>query len=144
MTNRIVIIHDLGHATAAMRAAAAYGRRVILRSAPNAASYLSAAVFNAIVEDGAQAVPGARFDAVYDCGAEPGFALNALRHGVKTVRVDAAGDVLRKISEIAEQLGASVEAYDGDGDGDGDVAPVLDLALEKDPDAACRDWFDRP
>ncbi|MEQ8194470.1 MAG: hypothetical protein RIB59_08265, partial [Rhodospirillales bacterium] len=136
ITNRVVIVHDLEQATAALRAADACNCRVTLRSAPNAASYLSAGVFNAMIEAAAQAVPEARFDAVFDCGAEPGLALNALRHGVKAVRVDVGDDVLRKVADIAGQLGAAAEPYDD--------APVLDLAAEKnekDPQAACRDWL---
>jgi hypothetical protein len=46
---------------------------------------------------------------VLDCGEEPGAALAALRRGVKRVRLAGPPETLRRVSDIALQLGAVVE-----------------------------------
>lgn len=132
MKGRIVIVHSLAHARAALAAAAGLAVPVVLRSAPGAAAYLGAALFREIVEQAAADHPDAVFQGVLDCGADPGHALNALRHGIPALRIEAEPEVRRRIADIAEQMGADLDDDDG---------PSLDLLDAADPEAACRDWL---
>ena len=71
--------------------------------------------FQAIVEALEAEFPGRRFEAVLDCGEEPGVALAALRRGVKRIRLAGAPETVRRVSDIAAQLGAVVETNETDG-----------------------------
>ncbi len=76
--------------------------------------------------------PGVALTAVLDCGDNPGLALNALRRGIKVVRLEAAADVRSRVADIAGQLGA---ALDDDDDG------ALDLLDAADFRGACLAWL---
>ncbi len=123
MKNRVIIIHDLEHAKAALSAAGRLGITVTLMSAPGAAAYLGAAVFRDMVAEAARACPDAAYCAVLDCGEDAGLALGALRNGVKRIRVEAACEVKARIAGIAAQTGAmlwredleALDLLDGDG-----------------------------
>ena len=68
MRRRAITVHCLDHARTALVAARDLDVKVTLASAPGAAAYLGAAVFREIIEAAVRTVPGARFDAVLDCG----------------------------------------------------------------------------
>jgi fructose/tagatose bisphosphate aldolase len=131
MEHRIVI-HCLADARAALEAAVQAGKPVVLASAPRAAAYLGAAVFREIINAAARAVPSATYSAVLDCGDDAGAALNALRHGIKMIRLDADEHVTRRVADIAAQYGAALDAG---------PAEALDLATVSDPPRACRAWL---
>ena len=133
--DRIIIVHDLEQAMLALKAAATCTRAVTLRSAPEAAAYLSPAVFLAMIEEAATAEPEANYTAALDCGDKPGLVMNALRHGVKIVRANLSDDVQAKMNSIAEQTKALVIPYDD--------TPALDLHNADDPATACRDWLEK-
>ncbi|MEO5338469.1 MAG: hypothetical protein H7841_16510 [Magnetospirillum sp. WYHS-4] len=122
----IVVVHELAHLRAALEAAEEAGVEVTLqgRFLP-----MGAMVFRAMVEEAAARVPGARFRAILDCGGDPGYALNALRHGLKAVRLEAPPELRDRVSDIATQLGAALAD---------DKGPTLDLLDHPDPQAACR------
>ncbi len=132
MTGRPIIVHSLDHARAALAAADGLGAAVTLRSAPGAAAYLGASVFRDMVAEAARGFPDVPVTAVLDCGNDPGRALNALRQGIKALRLDASADVRRRVAEIAAQTGAGL---------DEDPSPALDLLAVADPQAACRAWL---
>jgi hypothetical protein len=127
-----IIIHDLRHARAAMAAATALGVRIRLLSAPFAAVSLGVDVFREIIDIAKDDVPKADFVAVLDCGDAPGIALSALRGGIRAVRVTACKDVLEKLADIAEQLGAIIDT---------DTGEAFDLLSVDDPETACREWL---
>ena len=131
-TSAAIIVHDLGHALAALAAADALGAAVTLRSAPDAVSNLGAGVFRAIMEAGRRAYPHVAAHWVLDCGDAPGFALGALRIGIPAVRLRVGAAVLARVADIAAQLGAEI---------DRDDRPALDLHHLPDPEAACRRWL---
>ena len=133
----IIIVHDLEQATAALQAANDCKRSVTLRSAPEAAAYLSATVFKAMIDEAATAVPGAKYEAALDCGDKPGLVMNALRHGIKVIRTNLSDELHTKMASIAEQTGATVKPYEKPYD----ETPVLDLHHVSDPASACRDWL---
>lgn len=128
----VIVIHSLEHAKAALGAAADLDVPVTLISAPGAVAYLGATVFRDIVKQAAQAFSGARFDAVLDCGDEPGLALGAMRHGVPGVCVHVLPEVEAKLAENAAKRGCHVHHR---------VGPELDLLGMADPKAACLSWL---
>ena len=132
MTNKAIIVHSLEHAKTAMAAADELGLGVTLRSAADAAAFMGAKVFREITDQAMAAYPNASAKAVLDCGADAGRAMNALRNGVKTIRLQASDDVMRKIADIAAQLNAGL---------DNGAEKALDLATANAPDAACRNWL---
>src|SRR5262250_1346021 len=97
ITDPVIVVHSLGHAVAALKAAAAAGRRVTLASAPGAGGYAGAGWFRGhsiasgaggyagagwfrgLVEAAREAVPEAPFSCLLDCGDEAGAVLAALR-----------------------------------------------------------------
>lgn len=129
----MIVIHNLAHARAALAAAADLGSPVTLVSAPGAAAYLGAAVFREMVAEAARETPGVAVTALLDCGDDAGLALNALRHGLKAIRLRAGPEAMAAVADIARQLGATVESDAG--------APVLDLLDRRDAPAACRAWL---
>jgi len=135
MKDRPVIVHDLEDARAAVAVAAELGlASLTLRSAPDAARYLGATVYRDIVRAACRDHPGVAVTAVFDCGADSGRALGALRHGLKVIRLSVAGEVRDRVADIAAQSGARLD--DGDAD-----PPVLDLLDAEDRDAALRAWL---
>jgi hypothetical protein len=71
--------------------------------------------FQAIVEALEAELPAHPFAALLDCGDEPGAALAALRRGVRHVRLAGKPETLRRISDIAAQLGAVLETNETGG-----------------------------
>ncbi|NQV84187.1 MAG: hypothetical protein HQ494_10250 [Rhodospirillales bacterium] len=137
MTDRPIIVHSLEDARAAVAVAADLGCRVTLRSAPGAAAYLGPQVFRDMIEEASLEHAGTLVQAVFDCADDPGLALGALRQGLKVVRIDAPAEIVEKITDIAAQTGARVEAPGQEG------APSepLDLLDRDDAQAAIRIWL---
>jgi hypothetical protein len=113
------------------------GVPVFLLSAPSAAASVGPAWFTALAALATADKPDAPIDPVLDCGSMPGYALAALRHGLKTIRYD--GGSFDAVAEIAAQCGATVLR---------DRPPSLDLgdlAAGCDDEAAfadaCRRWL---
>ena len=127
-----VIVHELAQARAALAAASALGVPVTLRSAPGAAAYAGAAWFQEMTAMAVAEFPAVDATVALDCGRDPGYALAALRQGLKCVRFDGPAKTAAKIDAIAGQLGAEI---------DPDGAPALDLLDLDDPIAACREWL---
>ena len=105
----VIIIHSLAQAIAALTAAARAGRPVALASAPNAGSYVGPGWFGALVVAAREAVPGARFSALLDCGDDVGAALAAIRSEIEGVVFTGRADVARRLADIAAQHGVRFE-----------------------------------
>jgi hypothetical protein len=127
---RLIVIHSLDHARAALAASGATGIRVTLASAPGAGSYAGPAWFKAIVAIAAAEFPAQTVDAVLDCGAEAGAALASLRHGLSRIRFTGPAAVAARLSDIARQQGAVIEC--------GAMGPAFDLADCRNPESSCR------
>ena len=134
--DRPIIIHSLEEAKAAVTVATDLGLAITLRSAPGAAAYLGAQVFRDMVDEATGPDCAVAVTAVFDCGDDPGLALSALRHGLKTISINAPADTFEKIADIAAQSGARVEKKAGETE-----APVLDLLESIDPEAQVRSWL---
>jgi hypothetical protein len=129
---RAVVIHGLKHARIACLAAREYDIPVELHSAPGAAASLGPHWFQKILEEIEGEFTDVRLDAVLDCADSAGFALAALRQGLKRIRFSGPRKTAAKICDIARQNKAVI---------DRGWPVTLDLAQEDDPEAACRDWF---
>ncbi len=122
-----IIIHNLEHAVAAARGAAASGIALRAESAPGAAAFAGAGWFGALIEAAEAAAPGAEVLWVLDCGAAPGLALGAVRAGIPALRLSAPKAVRSKVAEIAAAAGCRLI--------EGGAGPRLDLLDAADPEA---------
>jgi hypothetical protein len=127
-----IIVHSLAHARAALGAARALKRPITLVSAAGCAGSAGPLWFKSLIDAAATEYPAA-VAAVLDCGDEPGMALNALRHGLKRLRVAGEPSALTRLKDIARQSGAAIET--------GKPPPALDLLDVRDPAAAVRAYL---
>jgi hypothetical protein len=102
----IIVVHSLAHAAAALEAAAAAGRNIVLLSAADAGVYAGAGWFRALTRAARDTVPGARFSEILDCGDDAGTAQAALRAGVAAIIFTGREDVAERLAAIAEQQGS--------------------------------------
>src|SRR5215813_4873560 len=100
-----IIVHSLAQAIAALTAAARADRPVVLASAPDAGGYAGPGWFGALVAAAHEAVPGARFSALLDCGDNTGAALAAIRSQIEGVVFTGRADVAGRLADIAHQHG---------------------------------------
>ena len=135
---RVIVIHSLEHARAALTAAVQLRVAVTLWSAEGAAGNAGPLWFVELIKAAEEEFPSAKFAAVLDCGDAPGYALAALRAGCSSIRFNGKPVVAAKIKAIARQYGATLHM--------GKVAnsgKALDLAGESDPLTACRKWLSK-
>ena len=130
LSGRRIIVHSLGHARAAVAAAAALGVPVTLASASGAGGYAGPLWFKALIEAATLDHPGVAVSAVLDCGDEAGTVLGALRAGIKRVRFTGPAPIAERLAAIAAQLDATIES--------GATEVALDLLDIGDPAAASR------
>ena len=122
-----VVIHGLDDARAALDAACSTGcDGVTLLSAPDAACFMGAAWWRALVAAASAFGPGLRRNDLLDCGNAAGRAVEALRLGQRGLVLSGTCPQRRAVLERAGPLGAVVLA---------DRPPALDLA---EPGAARR------
>jgi hypothetical protein len=119
-TDPVIIIHSLAQAIAALNVAARAGRAIVLASAPDAGGYVGPGWFGALIAAAREAVPGARFSALLDCGDNVGAALAAIRLEIEGVVFIGRADVAGRLGDIARQHGVRFETDRG--------ATALDLA----------------
>ena len=131
--SRVILIHSLDHAHAALAAASEADTPVVMLTAPGASAYAGSEYLKAIVEGAKESQPAARFEAVIDCGEDAGHAMGALRIGWKAVLFTGTAEIAAKLADIAGQQGARLltEAPPG---------PTLDLLDTPDAASACRDF----
>jgi len=135
VSERRIIVHSLEHARAALEAAAALNKPVILMSARGIASFMGPLWFRALIDMARAARPEAKCRAVLDCADEAGTVLAALRTGIERARFGGPEETRARLDEIACQIGASVEAagpYEG-----------LDLLDTREPERACHEFLAR-
>src|SRR5437762_1177194 len=105
-TAPVIIIHSLGHAVAALSAAAEAGRPVVLASPCDAGIYAGPGWFREVLRAAHEAVPTAQFSAVLDCGDDAGAAMAALRAGLAAIVFTGRAEVAARLVDIAAQAGA--------------------------------------
>lgn len=132
MKPRAVIIHELGHARAALAAAAEVGVPVELWSAPGAAAAAGAGWFDAVILAAGSERHGALFVAVLDCADRADLVQAALRQGLRHVCFRGSKAVAARLADIAGQYGATLHRR---------LPRALDLWDRTDAYAACRAWL---
>ena len=129
---RALIFHSFDHVRAALAAARDLDQAIVLLTAPGAAAAVGPDVLKAMVDDAAAAVPGARFDALIDCGSQPGIAMGALRAGWRHLVFQGDAMVQPKIADLARQHGAVLA----------NATPAArDLSEARHPDRAAAAWL---
>jgi acyl-CoA reductase-like NAD-dependent aldehyde dehydrogenase len=108
-TDRVIIIHSLAQAIAALNVAARAGRTIVLASAPDAGGYVGPGWFGALIAAAREAVPEARFSALLDCGDNVGAALAAIRSEIEGIVFIGRADVASRLADIARQHGVRFE-----------------------------------
>ena len=102
----VIIIHSLAHAVAALSAAAEASRPAVLASPPDAGIYAGPGWFSEIMRAAREAVPGAQFRPLLDCGDDAGAAMAAIRAGLEAIVFTGHADVAARLADIALQAGA--------------------------------------
>lgn len=129
-----IVIHESGHAHAALAAAAALRVQVTLVSAPGAAAYAGPGWFCEVLRAARAVRPEAEALGLLDCGTRAGDVLAALRTGIEGVIFTGRGDVADKLASLAGAHGVAFRR----------TRPAAhDLLAASDPQAACRRWLDR-
>ena len=85
-----------------------------------------------MIAAGRERVANARAIAVFDCGADAGRALDAIRERIDGIRIKARPRVLARLTAIAENAGVLIVAG---------PMRALDLLGSDDPLDACRRWL---
>lgn len=127
---RRIRIHSAAQARAVLETARATGRPVTLVSP--VATQAGIGWWRELTAQAAAEFAGLEFDAVLDCGPSAGLALQAIRTGMPAIEVQAAPEVLEKLTDIAQQAGVRAE---------GGGKPALDLLGMPDMSRTCRDWL---
>ena len=105
-TQVVVTIYNAAQAQAAAKAAKDLNISVVLLSAPAAAASMGAAWFLALISQTRERYPDADIQAALDCADYAGYAMAALREGMKTVIFN--GPAFNAVNEIAKQFDARV------------------------------------
>ncbi len=127
-----IIFHDYQHALAALRASEATASHILLLTAAGAANYAGPDFLISIIKDAGDAVPDAKFEAVIDCGDDPGAVMTALRAGWALLLFVGDPEIAQKVESMAAQKNAQFLNRPEE---------VLDLLNRPDPDQAVLRWL---
>lgn len=100
-----VIVHGLGQAQAAVRAAD-LARGLVLLSAPGAGLFAGAGWFAALARAAAADRPGLGVSAVLDCADAPGAVLAGLRAGIADLVFTGEATIAERLAAIVAEGGA--------------------------------------
>ena len=103
-----IIVHSLDHAVAALECFRDAATDGFVLSPPGGGANLGAAVFQAMIDEARKQVPEARVTAILDCGEDPGYALAAIRAGLKAIVFTGNAEAKSRINDIATQSGCQM------------------------------------
>jgi fructose/tagatose bisphosphate aldolase len=129
---KALVVHSLGQALAALRAAGAARVPLVLMSGRGAAGYAGPAWFAGVMAEARARHPEVAVAAVLDCAEAPGRAVAALRLGWKTLRLGGGKAARARVAAIAKRMDARLD--------DTDYA-VLDLGAAADAERAAREFL---
>ncbi len=130
-----IIVHHLDHAISALKVVETLQLSVDIASPPAAIQYAGANYFHHIFCIAQRTHPQVKMRWILDCGDNAGFAMSALRHGVKCIRFTGPVEIFEKLAEMAAQLQATIiNTY---------PPQVLDLLNESNVEKICSDWLSR-
>lgn len=125
---RVVIVHTLEDAKAALAAAVRLKKTITLQSAPDAVRYAGSLYLFHMFEEARKAYPTADATFILDCSESEADALNAMQVGHKNIRIRNSN----KIQQIAKQYGVKVHAKPYE---------ALDLGKAGNTTEACKKWL---
>jgi hypothetical protein len=102
------VIASLPEARAALAAARSSGVAAELESPPEAASIYGVLWFAELNRALLAEFPGLSFSLTLDCGNRADLAHAALVEGIKRIRFSGHPEAAKALSDVAEQLGATV------------------------------------
>lgn len=117
---RVVIVHGLEDARAALAAAAEAGCGVTLLSAPGTAGYAGFGWWRALIAAARRAVPGVPAEDILDCDDLAGIAVEALHGGCPAIVFTGNDAQAGQLAALASVCGARMLRA---------APPALDLAL---------------
>lgn len=105
---RVILVHTLEHACAALEAACDTSLRVTLQSAPAAACYAGSLYLLTLFQKAQARFPAAQARFILDCGEAGAEAVEAMRMGHRAIRSSAPPELAEKLADIARQLGCEI------------------------------------
>lgn len=129
---KVIIVHTLVQAQAALEIAVSLKKPVLLQSAPGALGYAGSLYLLNLFTQAMQAFPQAEATCILDCGDMAGYAIGAITDGHKHLRADMPPEGFAKLQSIAGQYGATLYTSQPE---------ALDLQLTADIREACRQWL---
>ena len=106
----MIIVHDLVQARAVLAVASQHNRPVLLRSPETTSAAIGPAIFVETTKLARASYPKGFAGAIFDCGAEAGLAIAAIRYGDCHIIVNTEPETTEKIKKLAEAK--SVTALD--------------------------------
>jgi hypothetical protein len=101
----VIVVHSLDHALAALTAATAAGRPIVVLSASDSGIYAGPGWFKALVDAAREAAPAANAVFILDCGDDAGAAQGAIRAGIEALIFSGRTDVAERLAEVATARG---------------------------------------
>jgi len=129
---RVVVVHTLEQAAAALAIAAELEKSIVLQSAPDAIFYAGALYLLKLFEQAQKSQPKAKAIFILNCGDARAEAISAMRMGHKHIRSNAAPELREKLASIAESHGITLHTGPYE---------ALDLLNVRNVKKACRDWL---
>jgi hypothetical protein len=105
-----ITVRDWAETRAALETARSQARAVFLCSPPGASAWLGGGYWAALQERARTEFPDVEFSLALDCAGGAGDVMAALRAGVKLSIFTGPAETLRKLQEMADQLGYAVRA----------------------------------
>lgn len=130
--NRVVIIHTLDQAIAALTIAAELQRPITLQSAPGALEYAGSLYLLNLFEQAARAVPSADATFILDSGNDAALAIGAILDGHRILRPSLAAPLFQKLADIAQNHRAQLCE---------NPAKTLDIRHEHDLKTRLGEWL---
>lgn len=127
--NRVIIVHTLEDAFAALEAAAELNAPVTLQSAPDALSYAGSLYLLHLFAEAKKAFPKTDAVCIADCGGDEADALQAMQAGHENIRLENRET---RIADIAAQYGIKVHTGPYE---------ALDLGKAGNTKEACKHWL---
>lgn len=130
---RVIIIHNLEQAVAALNVAVKMKTPVVLQSAPEAIFYAGALYLLKLFEQAQKAQPKADAIFILNCGDARAEAISAMQLGHKHIRSNADPELREKLADIAAQHGVTFHTGPYE---------ALDLLGVRHSEKACREWLE--
>ncbi|MCP4395483.1 MAG: hypothetical protein GY804_14635 [Alphaproteobacteria bacterium] len=109
---KIIIVHNVAHATKVLKASRKLGKSPVIASPPNAASYMGIGHFRQICKLASTIQPGTNYKCILDCGNSYAMSMAAMQKGFKYISINADSKVTRNLSDLAKNYKAKIMPSD--------------------------------